>query len=107
MKVLVIGGGGREHALAWKAAQSDNVTNVYVAPGNAGTARCGRVSPAFQQQLKDRGIFLPGSLQHVRVANFGAARFADFRYQAVDNPKLKGKVDRERKAPAFSTLAFK
>ena len=38
MKVLVIGGGGREHALAWKAAQSDNVSKVFVAPGNAGTA---------------------------------------------------------------------
>ncbi len=38
MKVLVIGGGGREHALAWKAAQSDRVTEVLVAPGNAGTA---------------------------------------------------------------------
>ena len=38
MKVLVIGGGGREHALAWKASQSAGVTDVYVAPGNAGTA---------------------------------------------------------------------
>lgn len=37
MKVLVIGGGGREHALAWKAAQSPLVSQVYVAPGNAGT----------------------------------------------------------------------
>ncbi len=39
MKVLVIGGGGREHALAWKAAQSPRVETVFVAPGNAGTAR--------------------------------------------------------------------
>ena len=39
MKVLVIGGGGREHALAWKAAQSPKVEKVFVAPGNAGTAR--------------------------------------------------------------------
>ncbi|HEX7048121.1 MAG TPA: phosphoribosylamine--glycine ligase [Gammaproteobacteria bacterium] len=39
MKVLVIGGGGREHALAWKAAQSPRVEKVFVAPGNAGTAR--------------------------------------------------------------------
>jgi phosphoribosylamine--glycine ligase len=39
MKVLVIGGGGREHALAWKAAQSPRVSEVLVAPGNAGTAR--------------------------------------------------------------------
>ncbi len=39
MKVLIIGGGGREHALAWKAAQSPLVAQVFVAPGNAGTAR--------------------------------------------------------------------
>lgn len=38
-KVLVIGGGGREHALAWKCAQSPRVSEVLVAPGNAGTAR--------------------------------------------------------------------
>ena len=38
MKVLVIGNGGREHALAWKISQSPRVTEVYVAPGNAGTA---------------------------------------------------------------------
>lgn len=39
MKVLVIGGGGREHALAWKLAQAEGVQQVFVAPGNAGTAR--------------------------------------------------------------------
>jgi len=39
VKVLVIGGGGREHALAWKLAQSPRVAKVFVAPGNAGTAR--------------------------------------------------------------------
>ncbi len=38
MKVLIIGGGGREHALAWKTAQSPRVETVFVAPGNAGTA---------------------------------------------------------------------
>ncbi len=38
MKVLIIGSGGREHALAWKAAQAAGVEQVYVAPGNAGTA---------------------------------------------------------------------
>jgi phosphoribosylamine---glycine ligase len=41
MKVLIIGSGGREHALAWKLAQSPRVTKVYSAPGNAGTARLG------------------------------------------------------------------
>ncbi len=39
MNVLIIGGGGREHALAWKAAQSENVERVFVAPGNAGTSQ--------------------------------------------------------------------
>ncbi|PZO20470.1 MAG: phosphoribosylamine--glycine ligase [Burkholderiales bacterium] len=39
MKVLVIGGGGREHALAWKLKHDDGVSQVFVAPGNAGTAR--------------------------------------------------------------------
>ena len=38
MKLLVIGNGGREHALAWKLAQSSKVETVFVAPGNAGTA---------------------------------------------------------------------
>src|ERR1022692_3651698 len=41
VKVLIIGSGGREHALAWKLAQSPSVEAVYAAPGNAGTARLG------------------------------------------------------------------
>ncbi len=44
MKVLIIGSGGREHALAWKCAQENRVTHVYVAPGNAGTALEPKVS---------------------------------------------------------------
>lgn len=43
MKVLIIGGGGREHALAWKVAQAEQVEKVFVAPGNAGTAREAKV----------------------------------------------------------------
>ncbi|MEG3049221.1 MAG: phosphoribosylamine--glycine ligase, partial [Thermomonas sp.] len=46
MKVLVIGAGGREHALAWKLAQSPRVSEVIVAPGNAGTATEARCSNA-------------------------------------------------------------
>ena len=38
MKILIVGGGGREHALAWKAAQSPKAEKIFVAPGNAGTA---------------------------------------------------------------------
>lgn len=43
MKILVVGGGGREHALAWKLAQSERTTMVYLAPGNGGTARDSRM----------------------------------------------------------------
>lgn len=41
MNVLIIGSGGREHAFAWKLAQSKNLNNLYIAPGNAGTLQCG------------------------------------------------------------------
>lgn len=54
--VLVLGSGGREHALAWKIAQSDRVSKVYIAPGNAGTASIGTnlsINIADFQQVKD------------------------------------------------------
>jgi len=44
MKILIVGGGGREHALAWKVAQSEQVDQVFVAPGNPGTASEDKVS---------------------------------------------------------------
>ncbi|MHA4875040.1 phosphoribosylamine--glycine ligase N-terminal domain-containing protein, partial [Enterococcus faecium] len=41
MNILLLGSGGREHALAWKMSQSHHCDNLYIAPGNAGTARVG------------------------------------------------------------------
>jgi phosphoribosylamine--glycine ligase len=65
MKVLVIGSGGREHALAWKIRQSPRVSEVICAPGNAGTATVGRNVPipitdhgALVRFAKDEGIAL-------------------------------------------------
>src|SRR3990167_1822060 len=51
MRVLIIGGGGREHALAWKVAQSPKVEKIFVAPGNAGTAletKCENIAVAAE-----------------------------------------------------------
>jgi phosphoribosylamine--glycine ligase len=57
MKVMVIGGGGREHALAWKLAQSTRVAEVIVAPGNAGTAREPRLRNVAAE-VKDVAVLL-------------------------------------------------
>ncbi|MCA3158954.1 MAG: phosphoribosylamine--glycine ligase [Burkholderiales bacterium] len=57
MKILVVGGGGREHALAWKLAQSPKVQVVYVAPGNAGTALDKRMQNLPITQVKELAKF--------------------------------------------------
>ena len=67
MKVMIIGSGGREHALAWKTAQSPRVEHVYVVPGNAGTATETKVSnvvmdtsdfAALTRFVQDNGVGL-------------------------------------------------
>ncbi len=45
MKVLIVGGGGREHAIAWKVSQSSKVDKIYAAPGNAGIAEIAECVP--------------------------------------------------------------
>ena len=56
MNILIIGSGGREHALAWKVAQSDSVDTVYVAPGNAGTAGEAKVENVAIDVLDTTGL---------------------------------------------------
>jgi phosphoribosylamine---glycine ligase len=57
MKVLVLGSGGREHALAWKIRQSERVTELFIAPGNAGTAGCGKNVPIKITELPELSQF--------------------------------------------------
>jgi phosphoribosylamine---glycine ligase len=80
MKVLVIGSGGREHALAWKLAQGARVQTVYVAPGNGGTA----VDPA----LKNLPITDPAAL-----ADFAAAEKVALTVVGPEAPLAAGVVD--------------
>jgi phosphoribosylamine--glycine ligase len=63
MKILLLGSGGREHALAWKIAQSNRVEKLFIAPGNAGTLQCGENVAikaddfeAIKQFVADEGI---------------------------------------------------
>src|SRR5512139_609870 len=53
MKILVVGSGGREHALVWKIAQSPRVSKIYCAPGNAGIAEQATVVPIKANDLED------------------------------------------------------
>ena len=50
MKILLLGSGGREHAIAWKLAQSQKLENLYIAPGNAGTSGVGEKRPDFSAE---------------------------------------------------------
>jgi phosphoribosylamine--glycine ligase len=93
MKVLVIGSGGREHAIAWKLAQSERVETVYVAPGNGGTAR----------EPKCRNVPVPGgdpstSAAQAALVEFAAGAGIAFVVVGPEAPLAAGLVDRLRAA---------
>lgn len=87
MKVLVIGNGGREHALAWKAAQSPLVTKVFVAPGNAGTA----LEPNLEN-INIKANDISGLL------NFAQQQQIDLTIVGPEVPLVLGVVDSFKKA---------
>jgi phosphoribosylamine--glycine ligase len=53
MKILLLGSGGREHALAWKMSQSPLCEELFIAPGNAGTALCGINVPISDSDIEE------------------------------------------------------
>lgn len=83
MKVLVIGSGGREHALAWKAAQSAKVSQVFVAPGNAGTA----IEPKLENVAID-------VLDFDALVNFAKENQIEMTIVGPEAPLVEGIVDR-------------
>lgn len=87
MNVLVIGGGGREHALAWKAAQSSTVDTVFVAPGNAGTAT--------EPKLKNVDI---GVTDTDALLNFAEQNSVALTIVGPEAPLVAGVVDAFEKA---------
>ena len=56
LKLLLLGSGGREHALAWKIAQSPSLSKLYIAPGNAGTTDCGENGRRTGRSFGERHI---------------------------------------------------
>ena len=61
MNILILGSGGREHAIAWKLAQSPKLTNLYIAPGNAGTALLGKNIPLSLSDFEGIKKFVLGN----------------------------------------------
>ncbi len=87
MKILIIGSGGREHALAWKCAQSARVEKIFIAPGNAGTAtesKCENVAI----EATDIGALLA----------FARERAVDVTIVGPEGPLVQGVVDRFQEA---------
>jgi phosphoribosylamine--glycine ligase len=85
MNVLVVGGGGREHALVWKVAQSPKVTKIYAAPGNAGIAGLAECVPIKAEDI-------PGLLA------FARSRKIDLTIVGPEGPLSRGIVDEFTKA---------
>jgi phosphoribosylamine--glycine ligase len=83
LKILIIGGGGREHALAWKCAQSPRVLKVFVAPGNAGTAL----------EPKVRNIDIPADAI-ADLLQFATREAVDLTIVGPEGPLVDGIVDR-------------
>ncbi len=85
MKVLIVGGGGREHALVWKLAQSPRVTALFCAPGNAGIASMAECHPIAGEEIG-------------RLRDFALERRIDLTVVGPEGPLAAGIVDEFRKA---------
>ena len=94
MKVLVVGGGGREHAICWKLAQSPKVTELYCAPGNAGIAQVATCVPVKATDVEG-------------MVAWAKENAMDFVMVAPDDPLALGMVDALEAAgiPAFGPKA--
>ena len=80
MKVLIVGSGGREHAIAWKVAQSEKVDKIYCAPGNAGCAEYAECVPI-------------GPMEFEKLVAFAKEKEIDLTVIGMDDPLVGGVVD--------------
>ncbi len=80
MKVLVVGGGGREHAIVWKLSQNPQITELYCAPGNGGISKLAKCIPLKATDIDG-------------IVNFAEESGIDFVMVAPDDPLVAGMVD--------------
>ena len=80
MKILIVGSGGREHAIAWKTAQSPKAEKIYCAPGNAGIEEYAECVPI-------------GAMEFEKLAAFAQEREIDLTVVGMDDPLVGGIVD--------------
>jgi phosphoribosylamine--glycine ligase len=85
MKILIVGGGGREHAIAWKMKQSPRVSRLYCAPGNAGIAAIAELVPVKATELD-------------KIVRFARQESIDLCFVAPDDPLALGLVDQLEQA---------
>ena len=79
MKVLIVGSGGREHAIAWKVAQSPRVEKIYCAPGNGGIAQVAECVPI-------------GAMEFDRLVDFARDKEIDLTVIGMDDPLGPGRM---------------
>ena len=80
MKILVVGSGGREHAIVWKIAQSSRVEKIYCAPGNGGISQLAECVPI-------------GAMEFEKLADFAEKEAIDLTVIGMDDPLVGGVVD--------------
>ena len=83
MKVLIVGGGGREHAIAWKVAESPLVDKVYCAPGNAGIEEVAECVPI-------------GAMEFDKLVAFAKEKEIDLTVIGMDDPLVGGMLLRQK-----------
>lgn len=93
MNILLLGSGGREHALAWKIAQSPLCNTLFIAPGNAGTQACGTNVPLSNTDFRKIGEFVIENTVELVVVG-------------PEEPLVRGLGDYFRTEPALSRVAF-
>lgn len=91
MKLLLLGSGGREHALAWKIAQSPKIEKLYIAPGNAGTARVGENVPLKADDFDG-------------IRRFVLEQGVDMVVVGPEDPLVKGIYDYFKADPALASV---